>query len=218
MLKYEDLKGSNKKYIMKFYQYEPPYKKAQKINWNNLYQFTDKEINKQVIHYLNKFRCRIKITPTLPEKIRKAHIKTIPYLDSLRNEKLWEIKLNDIIRIYNQKTTYTDAIQTIFETFSNIGERFKHVATSKLLHQINPDIFMMWDNAIINSLNIGKKSADYVYTYLPTIKGQLCQLINEISHNEEISRKEAIDKINKIQLGKTPLKIIDEYYWIKTRK
>lgn len=42
------------------------------------------------------------------------------------------------------KDTFTEKIiYRIFKSFSNIGMRFREVATSKLLHQVNPKLFVM---------------------------------------------------------------------------
>jgi hypothetical protein len=59
-------------------------------------------------------------------------------------------------------------INDIYKEFRNIRPKFGPVASSKLMHMALPDLFMMWDNAIIKAylvptLNMGKKR---FYSYL----------------------------------------------------
>ena len=218
MLEYNELIKANKEYRQKHSRYEKPYRQARKIDWNVIYQFTNSEIRNKVLYYLNKFGCRININLDVVDGIRNAHKKSIPFIDALRNQTLLDINFNKVILIYCTKFKFSEIIATVFHNFSSIGHRFSHVASSKLLHQINPNLFMMWDNAIISTLNLGKKPNDYAEEYLPRMKNLLNQMIQRQMDSQQITRQEAINQLDNIQQNKTPPKLLDEYLWIKTRK
>ena len=146
-INYKMIYEANKIYGEKYKKYNVAWINAQRIQWNKLNELSDLIIEKEVLKYLNGLGCRIQITDEVTQGIKNAHLATIPYIDAIRNEDLWNLELDKEIVIYNQQTTLGHSIYAVFDTFSNIGHHFSHVAASKLLHQINPFIFMMWARA-----------------------------------------------------------------------
>ena len=216
-LNYNKLYESNKIYGIKYGKYNRAWMEAQKIQWNLLYDLPDSAIRNDVLNFLNKFGCRIHINSEVIQGIKIAHRDTIPYIDALKNENLWNLKMDKEIIIYNKNFIHDNVIYTIFDAFSNIGHRFSHVAASKLLHQINPFIFMMWDNGIIKHYEIKKNSNDYVYKFLPLMKEKLNQFIKSYMEELNINRDKAIIQLNKYKKHKTILKLLDEYNWLHNR-
>jgi len=217
-INYNVLYEANRIYGEKYKKYNVSWINAQRIQWNKLNELSDLIIEKVVLKYLNGFGCRIQITDEVTQGIKKAHLTTVPYIDALRNEALWDLDLDEEIMIYNQKQTLGQTIYAVFDAFTNIGYHFSHVAASKLLHQINPFIFMMWDNGIIGHYGVRKNSEDYVYRFLPLMKEKLNRVIQSYMDDFNVDRTEAVAQLNSYRRHKTVLKLLDEYNWLIIRK
>ena len=81
----------------------------------------------------------------------------------------------------------------------------KSTGTSKLLHGINPKLFVMWDKGICEHYGCSQNSAGYVL-FLKMMKEEAISILKE-------QKKEVIIK----QLGSAIPKLIDEYNWIHFR-
>jgi len=216
-LNYKLLYEANRVYGEIYGKYNVAWIRSNKTQWDKLYELSGAIIEKQVLKFLNEFGCRIPVTDAVIEGIRKAHLATIPYIDALRNEVLWDLDLDEEIMIYSQKHTLGQTICAVFDAFSNIGYRFSHVAASKLLHRVNPFIFMMWDNGIISHYGVRKNSEDYVYRFLPLMKDKLNQVIQSYMDDFNMDRAETVKWLNSYKKHKTLLKLLDEYNWLHTR-
>ena len=216
-LNYKILFEANRVYGEKYKRYNVSWKKPQKTQWNNLYESSDLLVKKQVLKFLNEFGCRIPVTKVVIQGIKKAHLASIPYIDALRNESLCDLNFDLDVVIYDKAFTLGQTIYAVFDFFSNIGHRFSHVAASKLLHQVNPHVFMMWDNGITKHYGVRKNSEDYVYKFLPLMKEKLNQVVHTYMNDFNVNRIEAITKLNNYRDNKTLLKLLDEYNWLLTR-
>lgn len=81
----------------------------------------------------------------------------------------------------------------------------KSTGTSKLLHGINPRLFVMWDKGICEHYGCSQNSAGYIL-FLKMMKEEAISILKE-------KKKEYIEK----QLQRTIPKLIDEYNWIHFR-
>jgi hypothetical protein len=84
-------------------------------------------------------RLKKDVKEKLEENILSAYTNTREDFESLKNERLETVDLNDDLTV--------EKIKRIFKTFSS----FKSIGitgASKAIHLINPRLFMMWDNEI----------------------------------------------------------------------
>lgn len=186
------------------------------INWLDLHNLSNNEVKSIVIGFLNNWKCRIPATENLAERIKNTYKQAIPYLAALNSETLGIIDFNqkkDIVgereQLLNSKIVYI-----VFSMFSNIGDRFRWVATSKMLHLINPKLFVMWDNPICDAYHLQVGASSYAYEFLPKMKEEANEVITTYMKDYDNNRDEAIKQIES-KYGKTLAKLIDEYNWIK---
>ena len=184
------------------------------IDWQNLSELSDKEVKDRVLKFLNQWSSHIPKTNEVVKGIKAAHKELKPYLIELINENLWDSNFNKQIMINNENITIEKAIYVTFKKFRDIGFKLREVASSKLLHQINPNLFIMWDNKIMKAYQIKGSEYSYVYEFLPLMQELLNEVIISYMEENNVNRNEAIFKLNNIKKYKTMVKLLDEYNWI----
>lgn len=105
-------------------------------------------------------------------------------------------------------------IEDMFKQLSaikNIGP----TSTSKILHLLKPETFVMWDAEIAKCYNVSMNEKGYV-EFLGKMKNMLVELLEEYSRERGWSDAEA--RLTSKYGGKSLAKLIDEYNWLKTRK
>jgi hypothetical protein len=129
----------------------------------------------------------------------------------LRDKKFLNIDFND--------ETLSHAIKTIYGKLDPIPYLGSPTTISKILHLLNPEIFVMWDNAIVNFYHEIDPDVDYSASeYLEFLKLTQKTVIVTLSKFERETEK-SLDNIEaelrrKYQ-NKTTTKLIDEYNWMK---
>jgi len=130
---------------------------------------------------------------------------------SLRNKKFLKIDFKD--------ETLSHAIETIYSKLDPIPYLGSPTTISKILHLLNPEIFVMWDNAIADFYHEIDPDVGYSASgYLEFLKLTQETVSATLGKSERETGK-SLDKIeaelrNKYQ-NKTMAKLIDEYNWIR---
>jgi hypothetical protein len=127
----------------------------------------------------------------------------------LRDKKFLTINFNEQV--------ISDSIKTIYGKLDPIPYIGSPTTTSKILHLLNPEIFVMWDNAIVEEYHRKNRRVDYTARgYLEFLKEtQKAVLEAFIEHEKETGK--TLDKIEEeleSKYKKTITKIIDEYNWV----
>lgn len=139
---------------------------------------------------------------------------------------IYDKKLRNALRAFNKK--YKSVLDwklselllweqhdTIVEIFNNFVDVLKYTGTSKLLHILNPEFFMIWDVKVRHRYGCSE-NADGYFNFLYRSQKEIKEMLN--------SYKEDYRKISqRIYEGKTKaiLKLLDEYNyayekgWIK---
>ena len=113
-----------------------------------------------------------------------------------------------------------DVICSSFKKIANCGPPSKRngrpnnevTATSKILHIINPELFVMWDRAIISGY--GGYNRRLFYTdFLRRMQKLANYAINQIGKDCDVSRDKAIARLRCD--GHTLAKTLDEYNYVK---
>ena len=94
-------------------------------------------------------------------------------------------------------------IRNIFDELSKTVLKF--TATTKLMHGINPNLFVMWDNGIYQKYGCYNNSAGYI-RFMESMQEIVLEILKQY-------RKEDIIK----ETNRTLPKLIDEYNWINYR-
>ena len=106
-----------------------------------------------------------------------------------------------------------EAIQIVFDAIVKRGPRVETTGTSKILHMINPDLFVMWDAPIRGGYAVGKSAEDYSERFLPRVQGQVRLAMRQYSEATGVSKTEVVEHFT--QCGHTLAKVIDEFNYVK---
>lgn len=185
------------------------------VNWDNLSSLSRKEVMLRVVTFLNRWKSRLKRTWKLVDAIIEAHRDSIPYLIALENECLWDLDFEKKLLVGDHSMKTSEAIYSVFKRFRDIGYRLRETAASKLLHMINPNLFIMWDTKIAKAYKVSKTPTGYTYEFLPIMEEKLNQVINSYMEDFKRIREEAIYKLNSYRPYKTLVKLLDEFNWVE---
>lgn len=104
-----------------------------------------------IIYFLNQWKCRV------PKKGTPKHLRELienpsflKPLKTLKKERLEDIELS------SESTT----IERLYDRAMEI-EGIGATVTSKILHVLNPNLFVMWDDNIRDAYNYSKEGGDY---------------------------------------------------------
>jgi len=139
-------------------------------------------------------------------------------LKAIEGETLENVDFDQTKKISFKQLSNSKIIYHVFSTFCDIGHRFRWTATSKVLHMINPKLFVMWDNDICAGCLLALSASSYSYRFMPSMKREINEAINTYLKDYNCDRKTAIKKISSFCNGRTLAKLVDEYNWIKYRK
>ena len=183
-------------------------------DWQNLCDLPEKEIRDRNLKFLNQWSSHIKKTPEVIQGIKQAHKDTREHLHALMPITLWDLNFDDTIQINGETNSVKDSIYYIFMRFTDVGYHLREVASSKILHHIHPNLFIMWDNKIMSAYGVKRNPSQYVNVFMPLMKVKLNQVIDSYMKDFKVDRDEAIKKMNTHVPHKTMVKLLDEYNWI----
>ena len=146
------------------------------------------------------------------EDILCALKDTLPCLNELRRKTILNVNFDK--RIGNE--TVGCLIRRCFDKLArcNPPKNNEATGTSKILHIINPELFVMWDGAIRGGYGFGGKYEGEQYVdFLRRMQMLANYAISQIENECGVSREDAIEllKCN----GHTLAKTLDEYNYVK---
>lgn len=110
-------------------------------------------------------------------------------LQLLRNDTLLEADFENV----------SDLVSRSFDAIEGASQRrdgvavYTSVATSKILNAaVNPELFVIWDNAIQDGYRIGNGGYTYANIFLPKMQGLAHQAIKELMRVEDLSYGDAL--------------------------
>jgi len=165
-----------------------------------------KEDAEMMLKFLNVWKCRIdkKILP----KLYQALLKTRGNFKLLKDKNLENVSLEEIKRI-------------ISSIFNNLKlKRINATAISKIMHIINPNLFVMWDEEIRKGYGFYNNSVGYM-NFLKKMQVEIQEILVTFCKEHKINGGQAEERIYRMCHNdkRTLLKLIDEYnYTIFTRK
>lgn len=196
--------------------YDEAWVQARKfVDWKNLHSLSPEEIENRVILFLNRWACRLPKDTRLAIRIKDAYQQSIPFLNALNNETLQDFDLNKRKTVEEREYANGEIALEIFRKFCAIGYNFREVAASKVLHMINPCLFIMWDTSICEAYGVKKSPSEYVYDFIPLMKLKANEVLQSYMDAKKCTRQEALNAIVNFKPGKTLAKLLDEYNYIK---
>lgn len=98
--------------------------------------------------FLNAWKCRMLNKRKSAKAIRKALHELLPYFGSVKRLRIETVNFDRKISLNNTWLTVSQVIEQIYKRVSEIGFRLGPTGTSKLLHVLQPKLFVMWDKKI----------------------------------------------------------------------
>ena len=98
--------------------------------------------------FINRWRCRVVNSPESARALQQAVSRISPLLSSLAGATIQGIDFAESIHKRDTTVTTIEAIDETFRSLSSIGFHFGDTAASKLLHLLQPNLFVMWDGPI----------------------------------------------------------------------
>lgn len=142
-----------------------------------------------VIDFVRRWNSRVPVGKN-KEKIKEIILSLKSEFDSLKDFNLETFEFNmENIRI----------VKKIFNTLSKTI--LKHTGTTKLMHGMNPNLFVMWDKGICITYGVYPNSEGYII-FLKLMQEKILGILKE-------KRKEYLIK----KTGKSLPKLLDEYNW-----
>jgi len=193
---------------------------------NNPQNLTIQNIRKELITgFLNRWKCRVINSNQSASSIKNQLINLLPFLHNLNGLDITTCDFNKIFNIQQKNYTAQQIIYCLYKGYRNLGYRFGPTATSKLLHVLQPDLFVMWDGEIIKyykRLKIGVSSSYQGYfNYLlemQNIAQQISLNFNQASLTPKKLPNQSLENYLSVNMGYSPTKsiakYIDEYNWV----
>lgn len=112
---------------------------------------TSSDIERHIVEgFLNRWKCRLPNSPLAATKIRDRLVQIHPYIQSLRRFSIRD-PFTTMISIDSQnQMKLGDIVALCYSELRGCTTNFAATATSKLLHIIAPNIFVMWDKPILS--------------------------------------------------------------------
>ncbi len=159
----------------------------------------------RLIRFANQWSSR---SPLTPEQLMPAINAVLPSLNLLADQDLLQVDLGSSVR---GKAT-VGVIREAFDTIARCGDRYESTATSKMLHMINPNLFVMWDAGIKAYLKVnGRDGAAYANIFLPGAQRLARDAVRDCTAAKGLSDAEAVRYL--CPCGQTLAKVIDERNW-----
>ena len=151
-------------------------------------------------------------------EFRNAYKNIYALLRELERETIYNIAFEEKVG-KSTLITHSQAIFLIFEEIAHCFKRYESTDTSKIIHTLNPRLFVMWDNAIcyhILGIEPTKRASgyDYAYRFMPLMQRTVKKIIKSYMGKYRCNQEEVVKRISQCGDNKTLAKLIDEYNWI----
>lgn len=174
--------------------------------------------------YLNAWKTRVKNSQQSAAAIKASMNSMLPYLSALSAFSINTVNFQDVLIINGQNKTVAEAIEFCYRTLRATGFKIGPTATGKLLHILNPDLFVMWDGPILahfNGINGINDSPQGYRAFLQRMKQDAVAvqqsfsvaILTPLSQPGSTPETYLSQQMN-YNPTKTMAKYLDEFYWV----
>jgi hypothetical protein len=173
--------------------------------WDNLSSIKPIDVEKIVLPFLNKWRCRLSYVcvSNLAVALQKAE----QWLSPLRRLSIEDLDITKSVQNANIGSSPFAYIEKAFKTIQEVPAKQRTVgftATSKILHMAIPDLFVMCDVAIRDKYGCAANTAGYI-NFMLRMNLIALDLISQTNGN-----KQSILNCSKWP-GRTLARLLDNY-------
>lgn len=171
--------------------------------------------------YLNAWNTRVPVSSAAA--IKASINDMVPWLSALSGFSIKTVDFQNVLKVSGQRSTVADAVEVcyrIFRATSYIGA----TATGKVLHVLNPELFVMWDRPILNYLSRKSAISDSPQGYRIFLQQMnreavhICSSFTAAVLNPPSESGDSPDAYLSRQMNynppKTMAKYLDEYNWV----
>jgi hypothetical protein len=178
---------------------------------------------KDILVFLKEWNKRVKIDL---KKLRQAILNSEPILRRLRKRSILSVKLNDNINVNGEAKPLHDVIVELFEIFSKVSKaRKNYKGSSKILHVLVPELFVMWDDTIrcaygcrvMSEAEAGEK----YFKFLKRVQRVAKEVIDSYRTEHNCGVNEAVKRIRRNLYEEgfyTLARLVDQYNFQKYTK
>lgn len=185
------------------------------VDWKNLDKLPLQEIENRVILFLNRWKCHLPKDRRLAERLKDIYRQSLPFLDALNGEAIQDFNFDQKRKVEGKEYRNSETMLKVFQNFCSTGYHFRDVAASKVLHMINPHLFVMWDTNICKAYGVKKSPSGYVFEFIPLMKKKANEAVDSYMEDKKCGREKAVKALNEFRPLKTLAKLLDEHNYIK---
>jgi len=172
-------------------------------------QAFDRNRAQDLIDLANKFGARMHMEPT---QLAASYQRVHGSLSTLASLRLESAALDQPL---GTGETASDLAEEVFDSVAKCAQSEYSAGTSKMLHALLPQFFVMWDNAIAAGYASPMSGHGYAFTFLPRVLKELEEAIVTYGRKYLATKSEAAAALAKLG-GDRPLsKLLDEFNYAK---
>lgn len=189
--------------------------------WLHLESMDESELAEGVIEFLNQWKCRIPVRTfehfaASVVHLRQAVDQLPAYYGSLTGSKIEDVDFECPVTVNGQKEATRNVIDSIYSVFLRIPTKFGPVPASKLMHMALPDLFVMWDDGIIDhhcipiqSLPATRKKERSYLGFLILMQENICHAIDSYNRRPSLTREQVVQEIRSEHRGLSLPRLLD---------
>jgi hypothetical protein len=174
--------------------------------------------------YLNAWKTRVRNTPQSASAIKASISNMVPWLSALSGLSIKTANFQTVLTVNGQHLSVADAVEACYRIFRATGHKIGATATGKVLHVLNPELFVMWDNPILTHFFVKSGITDSPEGYRKFLQqmnreaANVCSSFAAAVLNPPPDPGDDPDTYLSRQMNYTPpktmAKYLDEYYWV----
>lgn len=146
---------------------------------------------------------------------QRSHSKVRQLLKEIEGERVETI---DFGKRVSGRLSHTQVIAEIFDSIAYCfgNNKQESVAASKILHTVNPNLFVMWDSDIyIYGYRLSGSGYQYAKYFLPRMQEEAFFAIDEYAKERHCNQMEAIEGMTRLAEVRFLTKLLDEWNYCK---
>lgn len=180
---------------------------------------------KLIKEFLNRWRSHVANNPQSARVIQKTIQNLLPYLHALKDLVIETVNFEQMVNVDNNPITVGQVIEYCYTRIRKVGFVVGATATSKLLHVLQPDLFVMWDSNILahyRKQNAQVSDSGHGYLVFLQMTQKVATQVHQEFQNSKLSPPAAAEQNPAHYLSKqmnyhppkTLAKYLDEYNWV----
>ena len=195
---------------------------ALRVNPNGV---TDADVQQYLLKgYLNAWKTRVENSPQSASAIKASINRMLPWLSALSALSIKTVTFNHALTVEGQQCNVAHAVEFCYQTLRAAGHRIGTTATGKILHILNPELFVMWDGPILDYFSGTNGIGDSPQGYRAFLQ-HMNQDAVAVQQSFSIATLTPIPQAHgapeaylsqrmNCNPAKTMAKFLDEFYWI----